>query len=189
MGPHRAPLGTTRRGTAVAFLPAVLVVLLVSGCGSTNRTATDGRGGALTVSDLRDTPMPTEAHGPGLARAVAHSLLDAFRVPSDAVPLESLPRSSPVASAPERLATPNLLDVHRIWRVPGSPRKILALVHHSHPTGLQINGGGSGGHHALGQPEIETSWWVTFQAHPRSGLGSETLTISMTAAPKSGTLL
>jgi hypothetical protein len=30
---------------------------------------------------------------------------------------------------------------------------------------------------------------VTFQAHPRSGLGSETLTISMTAAPGGGTLL
>jgi hypothetical protein len=44
-------------------------------------------------------------------------------------------------------------------------------------------------HHAIGQPEIETSWWVTFQAHSRSGLGSETLPISMTAAPKGGTLL
>ena len=110
-------------------------------------------------------------------------------MPSNAVPLASVPRSSPVGSAPERVATPNLVDVHRIWRVPGSPRKILTLVRHSHPTGLEINGGGSGGHHAIGQPEIETSWWVIFQAHPRSGLGSETLTISMTAAPKSGTLL
>jgi hypothetical protein len=173
------------------FLPVVIVLLLLllAGCGNTSRAATDGHGETVTVSDLRDTHPPAGAHGPVLARAVARSLVDAFGVPSDAVPLESVPRSSPLASAPERLATPNLVDAHRIWRVPGSPRKILALVRHSHPAGLTINGGGSGGHHAPGQPEIETSWWVTFQADPRSGLGSQTLTISMTAAPKSGTLL
>jgi hypothetical protein len=161
----------------------------VVGCGSTSRTATDGHAGTVTVSELRYTHLPAGAHGPVLARAVARSLVDVFVVPSDAVALASVPRSSPVASAPERLATPNLVDVHRIWRVPAAPRKILALVRHSHPAGLRINGGGSGGHHVIGQPEIETSWWVTFQAHPRSGLGSQTLTISMTAAPKGGTLL
>jgi hypothetical protein len=171
------------------FLAVMIVVLLLAGCGSTSRTAADGHGGAVTVSDHRYTHLPAGAHGPVLARAVARSLVDAFGVPSDAVALASVPRSSPVAYAPERLATPNLVDVHRIWRVPGSPRKILSLVRHSHPAGLQINGGGSGGHHAPGQPEIETSWWVTFQAHPRSGLGSQTLTISMIAAPKGGTLL
>jgi hypothetical protein len=170
------------------FLPAVLV-LLVAGCGSTSRTAVDGHGETVTVSELRDTRLPAGAHGLVLARAVARSLVDAFGVPSDAMPLASVPRSSPVGSAPERAATPNLVDVRRIWRVPGSPREILALVRHSHPAGLTINGGGSGGHHAPGQPEIETSWWVTFQAHPRPGLGSQTLTIAMTAAPGGGTLL
>jgi hypothetical protein len=185
---HRATK-VLRTGIIGALLTAVIALLLVAGCGSTSRTAADGRGGAITVSDLRDTPKPAGAHGPVLARAVARSLVDAFGVPSDTVALARVPQSSPLASAPERLATPNLVDVHRIWRVPGSPRKILALVRHSHPAGLEINGGGSGGHHAPGQPEIETSWWVTFQAHPRSGLGSETLTISMTAAPGTGTWL
>jgi hypothetical protein len=189
MGRHRAILAATRPLRAVAVSAVAIVLLLVAGCGSTSRTAADGHGGTVAVSDLRYAHLPAGAHGPVLARAVARSLLDAFGVPSDAVALASVPRSSPVASAPERLATPNLVDVHRIWRVPGSPRKILALVRHSHPAGLRIDGGGSGGHHAIGQPEIETSWWVTFKADPRSGLGSETLTISMTAAPKGGTLL
>ena len=146
-------------------------------------------GREISVGGLRDTPVPAGAHGAVLARAVARSLLGALRVPSDAVPVARVPRSSPISSVAARLATPNLVDVHRIWRVPGSPRVVLAIVRHSHPAGLTINGGGgSGGEHAVGQPEVEYSWYVTFGAKPQPGLGSQELVISMTAAPQGGTL-
>jgi hypothetical protein len=88
-------------------------------------------------------------HGPGLAHAVARSLLGALRVPSDAIPLGSVPRSSPISSAPARSVTPDLVDVHRIWRVPGSPREVLAVLRHSHSAGLTMNGSGSAGKHGV----------------------------------------
>ncbi len=133
--------------------------------------------------------MPAGTHGPGPARDVARSLLSAIRVPSDASPVGSVPRSSPISSVPARSATPNLVDVHRIWRVPGSPREALAIIRHSHPSGLTINGGGSAGQHAPGEREHEYLWYVTFQARPQLGLSSEQLAISTIAAPGGGTLL
>jgi hypothetical protein len=171
------------------FLPVVLALLLAAGCGKTNPTPTGDLGRTISVSGFRDTPVPAGAHGSGLAHAVARSLLGALRVPSDVIPLGSVPRSSPIGSVSARLATPNLVDVHRIWRVPGSPREVLAVVRHSHPAGLTMNGGGSSGKHGVGEREVEYLWYVTFQARPRRGLGSEVLAISTTAAPGGGTLL
>jgi hypothetical protein len=110
-------------------------------------------------------------------------------MPNGATLLSGVPRSSPIGSAPARPATPNLVDVHRIWRVSGSPREILAVVRHSHPAGLKINGGGSSGRHGVGEREVEYLWYVTFGASPAQGIGSEELAISMTAAPGGGTLL
>jgi hypothetical protein len=63
----------------------------------------------------------------------------------------------------------NLVDVHRIWRVHGAPREVLAVIRHSHPAGLSINGSGSAGEHAPGEREHEYLWYVTFQARPRPG--------------------
>jgi len=105
-------------------------------------------------------------------------------VPSDAIPVGSVPRSSPTSSVPARSTTPNLLDVDRIWRVPGSPREVLAITRHSHPAGLRINGGGSAGEHAAGEREHEYLWYVTLQARPQRGLNSEQLAISTIAAPQ-----
>jgi hypothetical protein len=171
------------------LLPVMLALPLAAGCGNTNPTPTDGLGRTISVGSFRVTPVPAGAHGPALAHAVARSLLGTLRVPSEAIPIGSLPRSSPIGFVPARPATPNLVDVHRIWRVPGSPRKVLAIVRHSHPAGLTINGGGSSGKHGVGEPEVEYLWYVTFQAQPGRGLGSEVLAISMTAAPGGGTLL
>ena len=184
MGRYGAAAGAKWWQRTAVFLAVVLGLLLVAGCGKTAPTV-----GEISVGGLRDTPVPAGVHGAVLARAVARSLLGALRVPSDAVPVARVPRSSPISSVAARLATPNLVDVHRIWRVPGSPRVVLAIVRHSHPAGLTINGGGSGGEHAVGQTEVEYSWYVTFGAKPQPGLGLQELVISMTAAPQGGTLL
>jgi hypothetical protein len=141
------------------------------------------------VSALPDTRVPVGAHGSGLARVVARSLLGTLTVPSAAIPVGSVPRSSPIRYAPGTFATPNLIDVHRIWRVSGLPREALARIRRSHPAGLKINGGGSAGKHGLGEREVEYWWYVTFRARSRPGLGSEVLAISTTAAPGGGTLL
>jgi hypothetical protein len=188
MGRHRTAAAATRRRAAV-FLAVVLALLLTAGCGKTNTTAGGGLGRTISLSGFQEAPVPAGAHGPSLARDVARSLLSAIRVPSDAIPVGSVPRSSPISSVPARSVTPNLVDVHRIWRVPGSTREVLAIIHHSHPAGLTINGGGSAGEHAPGEREHEYLWYVTFHARPQPGLNSEQLAISTIAAPGSGTLL
>jgi hypothetical protein len=171
------------------LLPALLALFLAAGCGKADSTRGGDPGGEFSVSDLLGTSVPAGAHGPGLALAVARSLLGAVRVPGEAVPVGGVPRSSPLRSAPGRSVTPNLVDVHRIWRVPGLPRAVLAAVRRSHPAGLTINGSGSAGKHEVGEREVEYWWYVSFQAQPRPGLGSEVLAISTTAAPGGGTLL
>lgn len=188
MGRLRTAAPATRRRAAV-FLAVVLALLLTAGCGKTNTAPGGGLSRTISLSGFREARVPAGARGPGLARDVARSLLGAIRVPSDAHPVGSVPGSSPISSVPARAATPNLVDVHRIWRVPGSPHEVLAIIRHSHPGGLTINGGGSAGEHAPGEREHEYLWYVTFQARPQPGLGSEQLAISTIAAPGGGTLL
>jgi hypothetical protein len=171
---------------ALAF---ALALLSAAGCGQANLLRTGDTIRALSVGNLPNASVPTGAHGPALALAVARSLVSAVRVPSDATPVAGVPRSSPLRLAPGRPATPNLVDVHRIWRVSGRPREVLAAVRQSRPTGLAINGGGSAGQHGVGQREVEYWWYVSFQAAARAGLGSEALAISTTAAPGGGTLV
>jgi hypothetical protein len=166
-------------------LLAVVGVLLVAGCGSTSQT--DGLGGTVTVSDLRDTHLPAGAHGPVLARAVARSLLDTLRLSNETKPVTRLPRSLAMRFAGSTPATPNLVEVHRTYRLPGAPHAVLDAIRRSRPVGMHQSGGGSAGHHAPGQPEIETSWYVTFEAKPAPGVRSETLTLATIAAPGGGT--
>jgi hypothetical protein len=170
-------------------LGVVLALLLAAGCGKTSPAATGGLTKAIWVSGLQNTPVPTATHGRVLALAVARSLLGALRVPSDAILPGSPPRSSPIRSAPPTSSSPNLVDLHRIWRVRGSVREVLAAVRRSHPVGMTVNGGGSAGEHAPREPEHEYWWYVTFRAPARTGLGSDQLAISMTAAPGGSTLL
>jgi hypothetical protein len=173
---------------AVPWL-VLLVALGAAGCGKANPVA--GADPAATVSvGALPPPVPVPAGGGNraLAVAVARSLIDAVEVSGRPIPLTAVPGSSPIRSAPGRLATPNLVDAHRVWRVGGRPREALAAVLHDHPSSLPINGEGSGDSQGPGGRAVY-SWYVSFQAPPRPGLGSEQLVISMTGAPGGGTLV
>jgi len=167
--------------------PLLLAALLASGCGKSNPPHAGDP--AISVHLVPTTRVPVSASGRVLAVAVARSLVGAVRVSGRWLPLADVPRSSPIDSAPGRPATPNLVDVHRVWRVPGRPREALATVRGSHPAGLPVDGEGSGGSRGVDGREVEDFWYVSFRAAPRRGLGSEQLSLSMTAAPGGGTLL
>ncbi len=169
--------------------PLLLAALLAAGCGKSNVPQAGDPPTRISVGAVPPTHAPASAGDRTLALAVARSLVGAVRVSSRPISLEDVPRASPIRSAPGRPATPNVVDVDRIWRVPGRPRAALAAVRHSHPAGLLVNGEGSGGRHGVGEREVEYFWYVSFQAPPRPGLGSEQLSVSMTAAPGGGTLL
>lgn len=79
------------------------------------------------------TPGPA-AHNKALAKADAKKLLRKLRLPAGAVRVAHPPRGVDL-TAPFEQITPNLVDVHQWWLVPGSPSAVLAYVLAHPPTG------------------------------------------------------
>lgn len=143
-------------------LPALLGLLLAAGCGKTGETGSDEPGVEISVGGLSHTPAAAGRTAlVFVAHAVAQSPLGALRVPIEAIPVAGAPRSSRIRFAPAQSATPNLIDAHRIWRMPESPREVMAAVRRGHHSGLTMNGGGSAGRHGVGEREVECTIGVS----------------------------
>lgn len=166
--------GRRQRGLHAFFLLG-FACLLMSGCG---KTYTAPGNVALRRPPSKATAI--ELTGAHLAHAVGVALLDAVEVPSGAKRLAHAPPASQLNHAPEREATPNLVDVDRIWRIGGKPLAHLAALERSHPPGLHVTGGGSG---IEGPGIAEKVRYVTFRAEPPSGVQSETLIVTEATAP------
>ena len=97
-------------------LGLVLITLALVGCGKANPSH------RVVLAPAPHTHVAPQAHGPRAAAMIGRSLLTVVKVPAGATVVGYVPRSSPISGVPERSATPNFVDVHRIWRVPGAPR-------------------------------------------------------------------
>jgi hypothetical protein len=76
----------------------------------------------------------TTSHNKTLAKADATKLLSKLRLPAGAVRVAHAPRGVDL-TVPFQQLTPNLVDVHKWWLVPGSPSVVLAYVLAHPPTG------------------------------------------------------
>jgi hypothetical protein len=81
------------------------------------------------------------------------------------------------------LATPDVVDRHAWWVVPGSPQTVLAFIQAHPPAGSNLSSSGTGG--SRGQT---TSWFVRFQWPPVAGVLQERyLAIALVALPDGST--
>ena len=174
----------TRR---IAMAIVVASLLVAAGCGSSGTTRS-GAGEMVQIGALRVPSAPPGVSHARLARLIAASLLESVRTPTWAATLAAPPRGSAIAFTPEREATPNLVDAHRIWHLPSAPRSLIAAVERTLPAGFSRGGSGSKGERRPNESEHEYWWYVAFNAPLRPGLSSEKLVISSTEAP-SGALL
>jgi hypothetical protein len=168
-----------RKPSRSALLSSTIALVLAAGYANS--------GQSQTISTANPAAAAAPSGGPSLAKSVARSLLEALMLPSDAKPISDVPRSLSMRFAGSTPATPNLVELARTYGLAGAPQAVLDAIRP--PAVMRPSGSGSAGHHAPGQPEIETSWYVTFEARPSAGVQSETLSLATIAAPGGGTLL
>jgi hypothetical protein len=145
----------------------------------------------LTVSaGLLGTPAAvggrTTASNKRAAERDAPQLLAALALPPGASSAVADPsRSSVLGQAPSRPATPNLVDVHKFWRVPGGPQAALAWIQAHPPAGSTRDMSGE----SLGTNR-EISRWDGYAFAPLAAvLSSRVLLVTAARAAGGGTAL
>lgn len=138
--------GRARSGAGVAPVAlALLLVALVGGLAG-SAIAAGGGGARPRTAEAASTAASGAAAHKAAARRAATRLLADTPLPPGALAAASDPsRSRAEAQPPERPGTPNLVDVHGFWRVPGTPTAVLAWTEaHPPPGGSRDAGGASG---------------------------------------------
>src|SRR6202035_5151694 len=130
-------------GVLVVLALAVVLVLVVSGSGAS------GPGRAL-ARPTRAGGQPTFASNEARARSAAMRLLGELVLPGGGGGVRGNPAARGVASWLNRSvagapATPNLVDYHRFWRVPGRPQAVLTWLKAHRPSGARVWGTSTGG--------------------------------------------
>jgi hypothetical protein len=112
---------------------AALTLIVSLGFGAAISSATRAPTGNATATS------PTEAANESVARPDAESLLAQLALPPGTTPSPSEPgEDDALLSRPGigPLATPNVVDSHAWWRVPGAPSQVLAYVREHLPAGV-----------------------------------------------------
>jgi hypothetical protein len=157
----------------VGFAPAVVVVLLLAAGGAargvqaaSGRSAASNRAAARVAAArvLRRVPLPAGA----------------TEVGTDPGP--SMWLGSSVAGTP---ATPDLVDLHRFWRLPGDPQTAIEWIQAHPPAGATMSTTGTGGQYGT-----TVMWSVTFAFPAVPGrISEEMLGVGVTAARGGGTAM
>ena len=124
-------------------------------------------------------------HRPGgqrSARQAARALLQRIALPAGTRAGGSPDQASPALLGPgSQPATPNLLDVHSYWHLPGDPDAAARWLH-GHPPPLATIKGGSEAPLGI--------WWVRFAFEPtRRRFASGEVVLALARATDGGTLL
>lgn len=135
-----------------------------------------GLGAAIAVASV-----PTN---PRTARAVAHRILATLRLPPGAQQSPSDPSGSKLAKPGTYPATPDLVDVHQFWRVPGDLQSVFDWIESHQPAGSAGQEGG-----ATGNRGGIVSQYVgySFLTPRRGGAPAETLLLTGVPARGGGT--
>jgi hypothetical protein len=118
------------------------------------------------------------------ARVAARRILGALRLPAGASRAQANPGPPSLGKPPFVAATPNLVDVHEFWRVPGAPRSVLNWITKHPPSGSKAFESG-----AIGDNGSVVSQFVgfSFLRSSRDRDPSETLLVTVGAARGGGT--
>lgn len=155
---------------------AGLCAILALAAGS---AAAASAGARPAAADNRASAASAAGNRAGAASDV-RALLDLARLPAGAVRLAGRPAGGgALEHGQPNQATPNLVDAHSWWRVPGTMDAVLAYVKAHPPSGSSPGGSGSGS--ALVYPGASTTVTVgevTFSFPARPGvLDSRTLIV------------
>jgi hypothetical protein len=117
------------------------------------------------------------------ARVASKRILTALLLPAGATRSQRDPSGSSLSRPATRPVTPNLVDLHEFWRVPGDPLAVLDWITAHAPTGSRMAMRGAGGVNGM-----VTSRYVGFSFGGfRTEWPSETLLVTLTAAHGGGT--
>jgi len=168
------------RGLGAALLVLAVGAVLLSHAGQ-------GRAQTGPGVPATPTPAPTAAANEASARSDAASLLGELPLPPGASPSPAEPAGdrSLLERASTRPATPNLVDDHAWWLVPGRPAAVLAYIEARPPRGAAKFTSGS-----LGEPGVTTLEWYAFAWRPVTGVSaSRWLLVTVAAMPNGSTAL
>lgn len=121
------------------------------------------------------------------ATAASQRMLAALRLPPGASPSQGDPSGSRLSKSPTHPATPDLVDLHRFWTVPGAPHDALAWIEAHPPAGGKLSMSGASGVNGTTVSQYDGFAFL----EPVRGLPAptETLLISVTTARGGGTAL
>jgi hypothetical protein len=124
---------------------------------------------ALAAGNVAAAGEGTAASNRARADIDVRGLLVLERLPAGAVRLAAAPAAaSAIDNDKPSPATPDLVDAHSWWRVPGAPTAVLAAVKAHPPAGARFNGSG-GGSTLEGHQTIRTSV-IMFAFPARAGV-------------------
>lgn len=118
------------------------------------------------------------------AQTAAQRILGKLQLPPGATRSAGDPSGSKLASPATHPATPNLVDVHSFWRVPGDHFSVFDWIRQHPPAGSTLETQGGGGVNGA----ISSQWaGFSFLSPTWGGAPSEMLLLTVTAARGGGT--
>ena len=104
-------------------------------------------GVGIAIGSPTSKPEPTSASNRSQAQTDASARLAALNLPPGAQPSTTEPAGGgpALANSAGTPATPNLVDDHGWWVIPGSPQSVIAYIDAHPPAGSTPSLGGSGG--------------------------------------------
>jgi hypothetical protein len=136
---------------------------------------------ALAAGTALAATAPTS---PLAARRIAPSILEKVRLPRGAIRARTDPSGGALARPAVDPVTPNLVDLHRFWRVPGDAGQVFTWIEAHPPPGskrtMTVTAVGGARVRSVGFSFVPPSW---------GGAPSETLLVTVAAARGGGSAL
>jgi hypothetical protein len=124
--------------------------------------AVTGNVSAHGTQAMRGAAASESAANQAAARADAAALLDEFSLPAPAIESSSEPAGDEgllAHTGADAPATPNVVEAHAWWTLPGSRAEVMAYIRGHPPNGSALISSGSGGTRGLTSFESETFGW------------------------------
>lgn len=176
------------RRTLIGLGALVVVALaLVASVRDDGSSASSQRSSSATAVIKKATDRSRKAKARRTAARDAKRRLARLRLPPDARRVSGVPGGSGgrLQSPAFEPDTPNLIDLHAWWIVPGDPQAVLAWIKEHPPSGSELKIESSSGYRG-----VTTSWDIGFEWPPIKSISNErALLVTVTAGAGNETAL